>query len=171
MEDFGTTETGLRATLERSPVQMPQRRPRAGDVEVSALRTTLKEHPVRLAVLFGSTVGGDRHPQSDVDVAVEFEDSVTAADRTDTILSLIADLSSALDRNDIDLSLVGDLEPHVGLAAFTNGLLLVGSADRMARHRDRFERAVAAGGERPSLRERFDAVVDAADDLVDSSPR
>lgn len=106
------------------------------------------------------------HPHSDIDIAVEFEDSVTA---TDEILPLIADLSSALDRNDIDLSVVHDIKPRVGVAAFSNGILLVGSEERMELHRIRFERAVNAIKEKESLslRERFDRVIENIDTTLE----
>lgn len=92
--------------------------------DIDAIRKVLEQHPIRLAVLFGSMVTGETHAHSDIDIAVEFEDSVTS---TDEILHLIADLSSALNRNDVDLSAVHDMKPRVGVAAFNNGMLLVGS--------------------------------------------
>jgi predicted nucleotidyltransferase len=139
-------------------------------VDTDALREVLADHPVRLAVLFGSAVRGDQHPHSDVDLAVEFDGTVDDPP-TDAVLSLLADLSSALERNDVDLSVVTDLKPRVGLVAFTEGVPLVGSADRVAHWRSQFEREVAADDEDRSLRERFDAVIDAADEIVTGSSR
>lgn len=127
-------------------------------VDVETLREVLEHHPVRLAVLFGSEVTGETHPRSDVDVTVEFEESVE--DVSGEFLALHSALARALQRDDIDLSMVPDLKPRVGLAAFEEGVLLVGSEDRMEALRERFERAVEAqDAQRPSLRERFDAVI------------
>lgn len=130
--------------------------------DIDTIRKVLEQHPVRLAVLFGSVVTGETHAHSDIDIVVEFEDSVTP---TNEILPLIADLSSALKRNDIDLSVVHDMKPRVGAAAFTNGVLLVGSQERMELHRTRFERAVNVIEEKESLslRERFDRVIENID--------
>jgi predicted nucleotidyltransferase len=132
------------------------------DIDLDAVRKVLKQHSVRLGVLFGSVVTGETHAHSDIDIVVEFEDSVTARDE---ILPLIADLSSALERNDIDLSVVHDMKPRVGVAAFSNGVLLIGSQERMELHRTRFERAVNAIKEKESLslRERFDRVIEKID--------
>jgi predicted nucleotidyltransferase len=131
--------------------------------DIDAVRKVLEQHPVRLAVLFGSVVSGETHPHSDVDIVVEFEDSVTP---TDEILPLIANLSSALERNDIDLSTVHDIKPRVGAAAFNEGILLVGSQERMELHRAGFERAIEHTEEKP-LRERFDAVIENIDNMLE----
>lgn len=134
-------------------------------VDVETLREVLESHPVRLAVLFGSEVTGRSHSGSDLDVAVEFDESVT--DVRGAFLGLHSALSSGLQRNDVDLSVVSDLRPRVGLAAFSDGVLLVGTESRMDAHRSRFERAVAEGAERrATLRERFDAVIDNVDAAI-----
>lgn len=143
--------------------------PSPADVNAQALRDALGRHPVRLAVLFGSAATGGTHARSDVDIAVEFEDAVE--DPADAVLPLLADLASALGRNDVDLSLVDDLNPRVGLAAFRDGVLLVGTRERMAVHRERFERAVAdLERSEPSLRDRFDAVIENVDEALTERP-
>lgn len=139
------------------------------DPDLEILRGVLTEHPVRLAVLFGSAATGETHPGSDLDVAVEFADSVE--DVADAFLPLVVDLSSAVGRNDVDLSLVSDLKPRVGLAAFSEGTLLVGTPERMAMHRDRFERAVSElKRNRRSLRERLDAAIEGVDNALTEQP-
>jgi predicted nucleotidyltransferase len=132
------------------------------DLDVDALRDALEVHPVRIAVVFGSEVTGRTHPRSDLDVVVEFDESVE--DEHGALLSLHSTLASALDRNDVDLSLVSDLKPRVGLDAFSEGVLVVGSSDRMQTHRERFERAVESRqNKRESLRDRFDTVIEDVD--------
>lgn len=131
---------------------------RLSNDDLETIRAVLKQHPVRLGVLFGSVVSGKTHAHSDIDIAVEFEDSVPSIP-TDEILSLITDLSSALERNDIDLSVVSDMKLRVGVAAFRDGVLLVGSQERMELHRTGFERALEHTEEKP-LRERFDTVLE-----------
>lgn len=137
----------------------------AGEVDPDQLREVLADHPVRVAVLFGSQVTGRVDPRSDVDLVVEFDQTVD--ERTDAFLSLLTDLSVALDRNDLDLALVSDIEPRVGRAAFTHGTVLVGSADRIEQLRERF--AERANEHRPeeTLRERFDETIENLDRLVE----
>lgn len=154
-----------RAITHRTMSSLPERT----DVDVEALRGVLRRHPVRLAVAFGSAVTGETHPRSDVDLAVEFDDTVD--DAADAYMSLLADLGDALGRDDIDLGLVADLKPRVGLAAFEEGVLLVGTPDRFETHRDRFEDAVTdLERNRPSLRERFDAVIENVDEVLAEDP-
>lgn len=134
-------------------------------VDVGDIQGVLDEYPVHLAVLFGSTVSGETDAQSDLDIAVEFDDTVE--DVGEALLSLLTDLSVALDRNDIDLALVDDLAPRVGRAAFTHGVLLCGSVERAAAHRDRFEAAVDSTGSNQSLRDRFDETLERVDNHVE----
>lgn len=127
------------------------------------LRSILAEHPVRLAVLFGSTVRDERHPGSDLDLVVEFDPADSGT--LDTRLSLFADLSEGLDRNDIDIAVVADLDPRVGRRAFREGELLVGSKERFAEYRRRFERD-AAEEDRASPAERFDEAIERLDRVI-----
>jgi len=115
-------------------------------------------------VLFGSQASETADVLSDVDIAVELEDN--ARERaSQTVMELLTGLSIALDRNDIDLSLVGDLKPRVGMAAFTEGELLVGSPERADHHRQQFEQRVTEQS-REDLRERFDTVLENVDAAV-----
>jgi predicted nucleotidyltransferase len=134
-------------------------------VDTGRIRAVLDRYPVRLAVLFGSQVTGVADASSDVDLAVEFEGSVD--DPGETLLSLLADLSVALDRNDIDLSLVDDLDPRVGRAAFSHGILLVGSVERANALREEFETAVEGRESDRSLRERLDETLERVDRHVE----
>lgn len=134
-------------------------------VDADRVRDVLADHPVRLAVLFGSQVTGVADPGSDVDIAVEFEDDV---DPGDALLAVLTDLSVALDRNDVDLSVVDDLSPRVGRAAFAHGTLVCGPRERAERHRRRFERAVERSESDRSLRDRFDETLTRVDRLVES---
>lgn len=141
----------------------------SADVDLDALRAALERHPVRLGVLFGSEAIGETHPRSDLDVAVEFRDDVD--DVPTAYRSLLTDLGSAVGRNDVDLSLVSDLKPQVGLAAFSDGVLITGDRARMETHRRRFERIVAdRERSEPSLRERFDAVIEGVDEALTERP-
>lgn len=140
----------------------------AGDegVDVDAIRSVLDEHPVRLAVLFGSTTDGTADASSDLDIAVELDDDVS--NRADARMELLTDLSIALERNDVDLSIVDDLSPRVGRAAFRRGHLLVGAQERATAHRKRFEELADEASSSATLRERFDETLAAIDRHVDA---
>ncbi|MFC3958825.1 type VII toxin-antitoxin system MntA family adenylyltransferase antitoxin [Halovivax cerinus] len=133
-------------------------------LDLDTIRGVLADRPVRLAVLFGSQATGITDAQSDVDIAVELMEEAHG-DASQIRMELLVALSIALDRNDIDLSLISDLTPRVGLAAFTEGQLIVGSTERMRHHRHRFERRVTEQGQ-DDLRERFDAVLENVDAAV-----
>ncbi|WP_049941293.1 nucleotidyltransferase domain-containing protein [Halorhabdus utahensis] len=138
----------------------------AEQIDSARLREVLADHPVRLAVLFGSQVTGQADPASDVDVVVEFESTVD--ERGDALLSLLADLSVALDRNDLDVSLVEDIDPRVGRAALTHGTVLIGTAGRIERLRERFAERVADRRSEQTLRERFDQTIETLDRIVET---
>lgn len=134
-------------------------------LDLGTIQAVLADQPVRLAVLFGSQATGMADAQSDVDIAIELTESARD-DAPQIVVKLLVELSIALDRNDIDLSLVCDLKPRVGLAAFTEGKLLIGSKERMAHHRNQFEDRVADQG-REDFRDRFDAVLENVDATVE----
>lgn len=135
--------------------------PVVDDVDVQAIRSVLDDHPVRLAVLFGSQTDGTADASSDVDIAVELDEHVS--NYVPVRLDILSDLSIALDRNDVDLALVGDLSPRVGATAFTRGLLLCGSVDRYDTLSSRFMELVDETDSSSSLRERFDNALAAID--------
>jgi predicted nucleotidyltransferase len=75
------------------------------------LRAILENHPgIRQAVVFGSVASGKANPGSDLDIAIEAEHPLSAAQR----MRLIEDLAAAIGRpvDLIDLKTVG--EPLLG---------------------------------------------------------
>ena len=132
-------------------------------IAVGTLQSVFDDNPVRVAVLFGSRVTGLVDKRSDVDIAVEFADSVGTAG--EAYGALLADISLALDRNDIDFSVVSDLDPRVGYDASEHGHLVVGSRERVRTLRDRFDARRPDPPSREHFREGFDdalATVDSA---------
>lgn len=132
-------------------------------IDRDALVSVLEAHPVSLAVLFGSVVSGERHPKSDVDVAVAFDDSSEGS--LDDQLSLIADLSVALGTNDIDLAVIDDLDPQIGRQAFSEGELLIGTEQAFTEQRRQFNR-LAENEDRDPPAERFDAALERINRMI-----
>jgi predicted nucleotidyltransferase len=120
----------------------------------------LRDHPVAVGVLFGSQARGEANRGSDIDVAVEFEDSVE--DRFKALLALGSDLACALGTDDVDVIGLRSASPALVRAVFTDGEVLVGTA-REARHlRERLLADADEDGRSPA--ERFDDALAAIDD-------
>ena len=138
---------------------------RIGRIDCDSLARVLSEHPIRLTILFGSYVRGESIPSSDIDLAVEFERSVSDREYHDTYLALMADLMSTTGQNSVDLTDLRDLRPEIGASALAEGVVLAGPLTRAERHRDGFERAAS---ELPSRtrRERFDKLLSRMEGIV-----
>lgn len=104
-----------------------------------AVITRLEEAPVSLALLFGSYATGHATTGSDVDIAVEYDE--TLEDVTDTHLSLVADLTRILGRDDLDVVRLTSVDPRIAVEALEYGQLLVGTAEEATQLRTRLEAA------------------------------
>lgn len=126
-------------------------------LDLEAVLSVLREHPVRLAVLFGSHATGTVHPTSDIDIAVEF-DAKQPSDPgyNETFLGLSADLSETLETDDADLVDIRTVSPELAASIFDHGLLLVGDTEHAAELR---RTLVAADPATQSPRERLDAAL------------
>lgn len=133
-------------------------------IECDALQRVLSEHPVRFALVFGSQVRGDAHATSDVDLAVEFDDSISEQEYADARLGLIADLTSALGQNEIDVADLEDMKPAVGKSAFEHGVVIVGSRDEANRYLEQFTQVIPPSNR--TRRERFDDLLTQIEELV-----
>lgn len=140
----------------------PDERPMS--IEYDALQRILSEHPVRFAIVFGSQVRGDTHATSDIDIAVEFDDSVSEQEYADARLSLIADLTSALGQNAVDVADLKDMRPAIGKSALEHGVVVIGSQDQADRYLEQFTQATSASNR--TRRERFDNLLTQIEELV-----
>ncbi|WP_101297101.1 type VII toxin-antitoxin system MntA family adenylyltransferase antitoxin [Halegenticoccus soli] len=104
-----------------------------------AVITRLEEAPVSLALLFGSYATGRATIGSDVDIAVEYDDSLE--DLTNTHLSLVTDLTRILGRDDVDVVRITSVDPRIAVEALEQGELLIGTDEDAAQLRDRLEPA------------------------------
>jgi predicted nucleotidyltransferase len=130
-----------------------------------AIRDVLVDQPVRLGVLFGSQASGTAGSHSDIDIAVEFESDVAAADRYRARLSLIVALSQSLRTDDLDLVDLGTVRPEVGLSALEDCIVLVGDTDRVNDLLAQFKRR-AEPPTADQRRARFDAALKGVEERV-----
>lgn len=134
---------------------------------LESLRAVLREHPVQVAILFGSHAHGDPHPRSDIDIAVAFE-TVRPSDPeyNEAFFGLSAALSEALATDEVDLVDLRTASPELAETIFDRGVLLVGDQDRAAELRN--ELTAAPSSDR-SPRERFDAALARIDEHLSDS--
>lgn len=133
--------------------------------DLDVIRETLREHPVQLAILFGSYATGTANATSDVDIAVEFDARrPTDPEYNDAFLGLSADLSDALGTNDVDLVDLRSASPAVAESIFSDGVLLVGTEEHAAELR---QQRTTTDAETQSPRERIDTALARIDAHLD----
>jgi predicted nucleotidyltransferase len=97
-------------------------------MDLAVLRQPLQElfqqRPVQLAYLFGSQGTGHTHTESDVDVAVLLEESLTNDERYAERLTLIGALEYLLGTDTVDLVILNDASPLLAYEALRHGVLL-----------------------------------------------
>jgi predicted nucleotidyltransferase len=122
---------------------------------------TIEQYPVRLAVLFGSQVRGTATVGSDVDIAVAFEETLSAIERLDTRIELMTALAKALGTNDVDVTDLDSVRPKVGANVLKTGTRLVGDPTLLQAYAKRFERE-SEGNEETHVERmrRFDALLE-----------
>lgn len=128
------------------------------EVESTTIREVLERHPVRTGILFGSHVTGRAHAGSDVDVAVEFDPSLSDEQRRKARLSVIVDLSKALGIDDVDVTDLDAIQPEVGTSALESGIVLVGDRERIERLNEEFSRRATERSHEERL-QRFDELL------------
>lgn len=141
--------------------------PDGTEFDAESVRDVLERHPVCLGVLFGSHARGTGGVHSDVDVAVEFDRSLSIDDRRRARLELIVDLTRALGTDDVDVADLDGIRPEVGASALEDGVVVVGSPERAAALRERFEER-APNRTRTERLDRFDELLAEMEDHVDA---
>ncbi len=120
---------------------------------------TLIDHPVSVGYLFGSLARGEAHDQSDIDVAVAFEDDQSSG--LTARLALGADLALALGTDDVDVVDLEAAPSSLVRVVFRDGDRLVGSES--AARRMRVALLEGNDDEPRSPAERFDDALAAID--------
>lgn len=134
--------------------------------DIETAQAVLREHPVRLAILFGSHATETTHDTSDIDIAVEFDEH-EPADRgyNEVFLGLSVDLSDELNTDDIDLVDLHTVSQPLATAIFDNGILLVGNSNHAAELR---RELTASGTDQQTPRERLETALDKINDHLDT---
>ena len=130
-------------------------------VDPDHVARVVREYPVRLAVLFGSHARGTATTDSDVDVAVAFDEDCTPSERLDRRIDLTTDLVESLGANDVDVTDLDSVRADVGNSALQHGTLLVGEMETLEEYRERFERETRSRNDTHEERmDRFDALLE-----------
>lgn len=103
---------------------------------VERVRDVLSSHPVAFAMVFGSRARGAAEADSDVDLAVEFDDVRPAEDGYSSVyFRLLTDLTDALDAA-VDVVDVRSMSPRFARAAFDASTVVYGTEARKRRLAD-----------------------------------
>jgi predicted nucleotidyltransferase len=134
---------------------------RSAAIDAESAVRTIEQYPVRLAVLFGSQVRGTATSKSDVDIAVAFEDALSAAERLEARIELTTALAKALGTDDIDVTDLDSVRPAVGSHALETGTRLVGDRTLLEEYADRYKRELEKDEQTHAERmRRFDALLE-----------
>jgi len=124
----------------------------------AALDQVLAEYPVQLGLLVGSHATGTAGPHSDIDIAVEFDPSLSAEKHHQLRLSIIAALTQELATDDLDLVVLNTVRPAVGRSVLQDAVVIIGDQQRVDQLLERFDRQ-APTPTPEQRRDRFDAAL------------
>lgn len=96
------------------------------DLDVDAIVEVFDAAPVTRAILFGSYARGDDRSASDVDLAVEFERSLSSVERTRARLQLIEQVSAALGTDEVDVVPLSNAPETLRREIREDGIVLYG---------------------------------------------
>ncbi|MEF8786195.1 MAG: nucleotidyltransferase domain-containing protein [Haloarculaceae archaeon] len=129
---------------------------------VDTLQQLFEEQQVRLAICFGSYASGRTHSQSDIDLALEFEDVRPGDDSyNDTFFRVYEAVSTALETDDVDLLDIHSLSGSLAQTVLTDGILIYGNAERVEALR---EQLIVEETEQQSPRDRLDTAIERIDE-------
>ena len=94
------------------------------DVLRPQLACLFRQRPVLLTYLFGSQTTGHTHAESDIDVAVLLDASLTADERFAERLTLIDALSRLLGTDNVDVVILNEASPLLAYEVLRSGVLL-----------------------------------------------
>jgi uncharacterized protein YutE (UPF0331/DUF86 family)/predicted nucleotidyltransferase len=95
------------------------------------LKTALEQHDVRLAYLFGSYAKGKARPDSDLDIAVLFDETMPVERYMTLRLALIGEMAHIFHRDDIDLVVLNEAPNLLACAVLGHGVVIYNADDRL----------------------------------------
>ncbi|WP_273837232.1 nucleotidyltransferase domain-containing protein [Halococcus sp. PRR34] len=135
---------------------------------IERVQTTLQEHPVEVAILFGSHATNTQTTQSDIDIAIAFEELRSSDTNYNTeFFGVSADLSDTLETDDVDFIDLHSMSPELVEAVFEHGVLLVGTEATATRLR---QQLTESGAEGHPPRDRLDTALAQIDEHLDTDP-
>jgi len=141
-----------------------------GDVDPEHVGRIIERYPVRCAVLYGSRIRGTATADSDVDIAVAFEEGLSPTERLERRIDLIGALIDALGTDDVDVADLDTIRPEIGLSALRTGRVLLGTQETIEDYRDRFERETTVDDETHEQRmRRFDSILEQLEGRVSAT--
>ena len=108
-------------------------------VELDRLRSYLDQERVVFAILFGSHARGTAGPDSDVDIALRFPETLDARERFRLRNQIDADLQQYAEEF-VDVSDIEQLPTAVAHAALQDGLLLTGDEQAVETYHEQIEK-------------------------------
>ena len=94
------------------------------DTLLPQLERLFRQRPVQLAYLFGSQATGRTHAESDVDIAVLLDTSLTADERFAERLTLLGALSHLFGTDNVDVVVLNEASPLLAYEVLRHGVLL-----------------------------------------------
>lgn len=103
-------------------------------LDVDAVVQVFEGAPVRRGVLFGSFARREERTESDVDVAVEFDRSLSSVEQTKARLDLIERLSAALGLDEVDVIPLSRAPADLRREINRDGIALYGPSEPLDVH-------------------------------------
>lgn len=127
---------------------------------LTELRSVFDQHPVRLALCFGSQATGSVHDHSDVDLAIEL-DGIQPGDEAynDVFFEVYNSVTAVLNREDVDLIDIRSASNSLAQAVFDTGVLLYGEPERA----EQLKKRVGESDDRHP-RDRLDSAIEQMDE-------
>lgn len=120
-------------------------------LDLDAIEQVLEAAPVSVGVVYGSYARGEQRADSDVDVAVAFDDSLSSLDRTRARLSLIRRLSDVLGMDDVDVVPLDGAPQSLVREILADGIVVVGSPSDVEAYADETDDGLDPGARRAAF--------------------
>lgn len=101
------------------------------NLDIDSIVEILDGLPVTLGILFGSYARGEATQLSDIDLAVEFDESLTSSERTQNRIALIEQLSTTLETDEIDVIPLSSAPSALVSDILMDGILIYGSKESL----------------------------------------